>query len=105
VLSISVEGPASSNWYWCLRNLTQLSNYHLNHHPCCQTTTTMSLLKDTVRSSRLTRQLYSLSKAVNITHQERRLSTSPATGAAAAEVEAAQKYCLNLLAYADPAAL
>ncbi|KAL4751976.1 hypothetical protein BDW72DRAFT_79854 [Aspergillus terricola var. indicus] len=61
----------------------------------------MSLLKDTARSSRSMRQLHRLYKAVNLTHQERRLSTSPATGAPAAEVEAAQKYCLNFLAKYD----
>ncbi|KAL4973154.1 Squalene/phytoene synthase [Aspergillus desertorum] len=61
----------------------------------------MSLLIDIMRPARSSRQFRRLNKAVNFTHQERRLSTTPATGAAAAEVEAAHKYCLNLLAKYD----
>ncbi|KAL4821236.1 Squalene/phytoene synthase [Aspergillus spinulosporus] len=61
----------------------------------------MSLIKDTVRSSRSVGQFNKLYKVVNHIHHEHRFSTSPATGAAAAEVEAAQKYCLSLLAKYD----
>ncbi|KAL4988539.1 Squalene/phytoene synthase [Aspergillus falconensis] len=61
----------------------------------------MSLLKDTMRPCRSYRQICRLYKTVNLSHQERRLSTTSATGAAAAEVEAAHKYCLNLLANYD----
>ncbi|RDW63030.1 uncharacterized protein DSM5745_10141 [Aspergillus mulundensis] len=61
----------------------------------------MSLLRDTVRPSRSTRQIRRLCKTVNLTQQDRRYSTTPATGVAAAEVEASHKYCLNLLAKYD----
>ncbi|KAL4920457.1 Squalene/phytoene synthase [Aspergillus aurantiobrunneus] len=60
------------------------------------------LLKDAVRPCRSTRKLCSLPRKQIIHAQERQLSTSPAiTGAAGAEVQAAHKYCLNLLAKYD----
>ncbi|KAL4802060.1 Squalene/phytoene synthase [Aspergillus unguis] len=63
----------------------------------------MSLIKDTMRPCRSTRHLRSvyIPRTQSIHHRQRHLSTSPAAGAAEAEIQAAHQYCMNLLAKYD----
>ncbi|KAL4867576.1 hypothetical protein BDV12DRAFT_171212 [Aspergillus spectabilis] len=61
----------------------------------------MSLLKDAMRPYRSNRQLRSLCLFPSQPYSQQRHYSTPIAGAAEAEVEAAQKYCLNLLAKYD----
>ncbi|KAI9370799.1 Squalene/phytoene synthase [Aspergillus egyptiacus] len=60
----------------------------------------MSLLKDITRPCRSTRQLQ-LCLNQRMPQQARTISSAPVTGAAEAEVQSAQKYCMDLLSKSD----